>query len=317
MTDLSASSVSSTNDPASNAVTDAQPAGTLRRPFTKGHGTENDFVLLPDLDGTLHLTPGQVRALADRRAGLGGDGVIRVAPTASSDEPDVRAQADVATWFMDYRNADGSPAQMCGNGTRVFAAYLLREGLVTGPEFDIATRAGVKRIRVTPEGFATNLGPWQVPHREQLRERGFDTLVALPGHDPLPALSLDLGNPHAVVALPEDFDLDGVDLTHAPELNPAVAQGCNVELAQPLGPGHVRMRVHERGVGETRSCGTGAAATALALMLWSGEPREHERWRVDVPGGTLHVCALPGGEVELSGPAVLVADGLVDLVPAG
>ncbi|MDO5712258.1 MAG: diaminopimelate epimerase [Micrococcales bacterium] len=284
-----------------------------RRPFTKGHGTENDFVLLPDLDGTLDLTPAQVRALADRRAGIGGDGVIRVVPTASSQEPDVRSQAAAAAWFMDYRNADGSPAQMCGNGTRVFAAYLRREGLVTDDEFDIATRSGVKRIRVTSDGFATNLGPWQVPHRDQLRTRGYDTLVALPGHDPLPALSLDLGNPHAVVALPEGFDLEGVDLTAAPELNPSVAQGCNVELAQPLGPGHLRMRVHERGVGETRSCGTGAAAAALAIMLWSGEPAENERWRVDVPGGTLHVAALPGNEVELSGPAVLVADGFVTL----
>lgn len=157
MTDPSASLAASTLSPTLPGA--AQRATATRRPFTKGHGTENDFVLLPDLDGTLDLTPGQVQALADRRAGIGGDGVIRVAPAAASDEPDVRAQADVATWFMDYRNADGSPAQMCGNGTRVFAAYLLREGLEEGPEFDIATRAGVKRIRVTPEGFATNLGP--------------------------------------------------------------------------------------------------------------------------------------------------------------
>ncbi len=296
-----------------------------RRAFTKGHGTENDFVLLPDLDGTLDLTPAQVRALADRRAGIGGDGVIRVVPTSKADEPDVRALADVAPWFMDYRNADGTPAEMCGNGTRVFAAYLLREGLVSGAaldvesgiEFDIATRGGIKHVRVTDDGFATNLGPWRVPHHEKLRQQGYDTLVALPGLDPLPALSLDLGNPHAVVALPEDFDLGGVDLTRQPELNPAVEQGVNVELAQPLRPGHLRMRVHERGVGETRSCGTGAAAAALAVMLWKSEPAPYERWRVDVPGGTVHVVALPGGEVELSGPAVLVADGTVLMPPRG
>ncbi|WP_068430070.1 diaminopimelate epimerase [Piscicoccus intestinalis] len=285
----------------------------VRWPFTKGHGTQNDFVLLPDPQGHLDLTPERVRVLADRRNGLGGDGVIRVVPTACSDEPEVLALAQSAPWFMDYRNADGSPAQMCGNGTRVFAAYLRREGFVDADEFDIATRAGVKHVRVTDDGFATNLGPWRVPHRDLMCERGFDTLVSVPGLDPLPALSLDLGNPHAVVALPESVDLDSLDLTRPPELNPAVAQGSNVEFAQPLGPGHLRMRVHERGVGETRSCGTGAAAAALALMLWSGEPSEHERWRVDVPGGTLHVAALPGGEVELSGPAALVADGQVDL----
>lgn len=287
----------------------------LRWAFTKGHGTQNDFVLLPDHDGDLDLTPQRIRALADRHAGIGGDGVIRVIRTAASDEPDVLALADSAQWFMDYHNADGSPAQMCGNGTRVFAAYLRREGLVAADaeEFDIATRSGVKTIRVTKDGYATNLGPWRVPYGDQLRDRGFDTLVAVRGLDPLPALSLDLGNPHAVVALPEAVDLATLDLSVAPELNPAVAQGCNVELVQPLGPGHLRMRVHERGVGETRSCGTGAAAAALALMLWSGKPTENEEWQVEVPGGTLHVSALPGGEVELCGPAELIADGQVTL----
>lgn len=286
---------------------------TRRWAFTKGHGTENDFVLLPDLDGELDLTAEAVQAMADRRAGIGGDGVIRVVPTSASTEPDVLALAPGAPWFMDYRNADGSPAQMCGNGTRVFAAYLRRAGLVDTDEFAIATRAGVKVVRVTDDGFATNLGPWRVPHREQLAQRGYDTLVAARGLEPLPALSLDLGNPHAVVAVPESFDLASLDLSVAPVLNPVPDDGANVEFAQPLGPGHLRMRVHERGVGETRSCGTGAAAAALALMLWSGDPADNERWRVDVPGGTLHVRALPGGEVELSGPAVLVADGEVDL----
>nr|WP_040561840.1 diaminopimelate epimerase [Kineosphaera limosa] len=288
----------------------------MRWPFTKGHGTQNDFVLLPDPDGTLDLTPLRVRALADRHAGLGADGVIRVMRTAASDEPDVQALAESAQWFMDYRNADGSAAQMCGNGTRVFAAYLRREGLIDADadEFDIATRAGVKKIRVTADGYATNLGPWRVPHNEQLRDRGFDTLVAVRGQAPLPALSLDLGNPHAVVALPETLDLETLDLSVAPELNPTLAQGSNVELVQPVGPGQLRMRVFERGVGETRSCGTGAAAAALALMLWSGQPQENEDWQVEVPGGTLFVSALPGGEVELSGPAELVADGEVTLV---
>ena len=104
--------------------------------FTKGHGTENDFVLVPDLDASRDLTVEQVRLLADRRAGIGGDGVIRVVPTQAAVEPQVRAQAANARWFMDYRNADGSAAEMCGNGTRVFAAYLRREGLETADEFD-------------------------------------------------------------------------------------------------------------------------------------------------------------------------------------
>ncbi|GAB47394.1 diaminopimelate epimerase [Mobilicoccus pelagius] len=286
-------------------------------PFTKGHGTQNDFVLVPDLDGARGLTDAQVRFLADRRGGIGGDGVIRVVPTRCAEESEVRALADEAEWFMDYRNADGSRAEMCGNGTRVFVAYLLREGLASGPEAAIATRAGVKVARVS-EGengepsYAVDLGPWRVTHADTVGAQGYDTLVALPGLEPLPGMSLDLGNPHVVIALPDTADLMDLDLTTAPVLNPAPESGANVELVQPLGPGHLQMRVHERGVGETRSCGTGAAAAALALMTWSGAPHDNEVWRVDVPGGTLHVRALPGQRVELAGPAVLVADGVVE-----
>ena len=276
--------------------------------FTKGHGTENDFVLVPDLDGTIELTPAQVQRLADRRAGLGGDGVIRVVPTRFATEDSVREQADRAAWFMDYRNADGSLAEMCGNGTRVFAAYLVREGLVTGDRVDIATRAGVKSIRVTPEGFAVDLGPWRLVDEEGARRDGFDMMVRPRHGKPVPALSLDLGNPHAVVMLPEGIELAALDLTEAPETQPVRPDGVNVEFVRPLGPGHIEMRVHERGVGETRSCGTGAAAAALATRFWSGV-EDDRPWRVDVPGGRLTVTPLPGGRVELAGPAALVADG--------
>lgn len=285
-------------------------------PFTKGHGTENDFVLVPDHDGTMDLSDVQVRFLSDRRAGLGADGVIRVVRTAHADEPDVRALADDAEWFMDYRNADGSRAEMCGNGTRVFVAYLIREGLACGPRVPIATRAGLKVADVS-EGangevsYAVDLGPWRLADPEASDAQGYDTLVAFPGVDPLPGLSLDLGNPHVVVVLPESVDLMSLDLARPPVLNPAPEHGANVEVVQTLGPGHLQMRVHERGVGETRSCGTGAAAAALALAVWSGAPAENGEWRVDVPGGTVHVRALKGRRVELAGPAVLVADGSV------
>ena len=125
--------------------------------FTKGHGTENDFVLVPDLEGAHELTAQQVAWLADRRAGIGGDGVIRVVPTAAAGDSSVREQASAARWFMDYRNADGSLAEMCGNGTRVFAAYLRREGLETADEFAIATRAGIKVVRFeSPDLIAVN-----------------------------------------------------------------------------------------------------------------------------------------------------------------
>jgi diaminopimelate epimerase len=281
--------------------------------FTKGHGTQNDFVLVPDLEGVLELTAPQVAHLADRHAGIGGDGVIRVVATAAATEPEVLAQAEQARWFMDYRNADGSLVEMCGNGTRVFAAYLRREGLETADEFAIATRSGTKIVRFeTPELIAVNLGPWRLAAPDIAREEGFDALVHLTGHDPLSALSLDLGNPHTVVALPASIDVESLDLHRGPLVNPVPEHGTNVEFVRPLGAGHIRMRVHERGVGETRSCGTGAAAAALATRFWAGE--RGDTWTVDVPGGRLRVRALPGQEVELAGPAALVADGTTALL---
>jgi diaminopimelate epimerase len=281
--------------------------------FTKGHGTQNDFVLVPDLDGSRPLSAADVRFLTDRHAGIGGDGVIRVVPTVHADEPAVRDQAGEATWFMDYRNADGSPAEMCGNGSRVFAAYLRREGLVDDDEFRIATRGGAKVMTATGDHYAVDLGPWSVVDPAGARSRGFDATVRTHGGVELPALRVDVGNPHTVVILPPEMDLDDLDLTQPPAVSPDPPHGTNVELVRAIGPGHIAMRVHERGVGETRSCGTGAAAAALATRWWDGENDTNTQWVVDVPGGRVGVRALPGGRVELSGPAVLVADGTVSL----
>src|SRR6478672_5778824 len=284
-----------------------------RLTFTKGHGTENDFVLVPDLDGALGLTAARAAALADRRAGVGGDGVIRIVPADLADDPTVRAQAGSARWFMDYRNADGSLSEMCGNGTRVFAAYLRREGLETADEFAIATRAGVKVVRFErPDLIAVDLGTWRLAQPQIADAEGFDALVHLDGHEPLSALTLDLGNPHTVVALPEAVDLDTLDLFHGPLVNPEPEHGTNIEFVRPMGAGHIRMRVRERGVGETRSCGTGAAAAALATRFWAGD--RGDSWTVDVPGGRLQVRMLPDHHVELAGPALLVADGTTSLV---
>ncbi|HEX6917273.1 MAG TPA: diaminopimelate epimerase [Phycicoccus sp.] len=284
-----------------------------RLAFTKGHGTENDFVLVPDLDGALGLSAERAAALADRRAGIGGDGVIRVVPTELCDDPRVRDLAGAATWFMDYRNADGSLSEMCGNGTRVFAAYLRREGLETADEFLIATRAGAKRVRADGLEWAVDLGPWRLADPAVADRDGFDALVHLDDDDPYSALSVDVGNPHTVVALPEAVDLASVDLTRPPRVRPEPPHGTNVEVVRPVGPGHLVMRVHERGVGETRSCGSGACAAAVATSFWAGSLEATPTWRVDVPGGRLTVRLLPDHGVELAGPAVLVADGTIDL----
>jgi len=299
---------------------------------TKGHGTQNDFVLVDDRSGALDLTPDLVRALTDRHAGIGGDGVIRV--VASTELPEgaaVLAADPAARWFMDYRNADGSIAEMCGNGARVFAAYLDRLGLwdPAGGELVVGTRAGVRRVRQVsaPAGqdaawFAVDMGAWHLPGGEAAVTAGFDAEVTVRGlADARPALGVDVGNPHAVLALAGLAELAAADLTHAPEVMPTPPHGANVELVVPLGEstepdgtlvGQVRMRVHERGVGETRSCGTGACAAALAVRTWAGVGAP-DVWLVAVPGGTVRVSMLGDGHVELAGPAVLVAEVDVDV----
>ncbi|MCW2779481.1 MAG: diaminopimelate epimerase [Frankiales bacterium] len=246
--------------------------------YLKGHGTENDFVVLPDLDGTLVLTPELVSRLCDRRAGLGADGVLRVVPTTLV--PEVQDQA--AEFFMDYRNADGSIAEMCGNGVRVYARYLVEAGLASFGELDLATRGGVKHVVVTPDVVTVDMG---------LAVVGEPVLV-----DGVVATAVDMGNPHAVVHAtpPAVLDPDRKDL--------------NVEYVEELGPTHLRMRVHERGVGETRSCGTGACAAVVAHVLRTAEPRG-SAYDVDVPGGRLQVTWQEDGHVLLAGPAVLVARG--------
>ncbi len=297
----------------------------------KGHGTKNDFVLLDGRDGGIELTDELVRALADRRGGIGGDGVIRL--VASDRIPDGAAslaENPAATWFMDYRNADGSLAQMCGNGVRVFATWLERLGLwdpATG-ELVVGTRAGAKRVRREdgPDGdpwYAVDMGPWLLPGGQASVEAGGDVDVTVRGLPVArPGLRVDVGNPHVVLAVASGDELDGADLTVAPAVTPANPGGQNVELVLPLGErteedGHrvglVAMRVFERGVGETQSCGTGAVAAALAVRAWGGDGAPDE-WHVHVPGGALRVTALPDGHAELAGPAVLVADVAVDWV---
>lgn len=293
--------------------------------YTKGHGTGNDFVLIPDPEGITELSPDHVRALCDRHRGVGADGLIRVVRSEHLPEGSEQLAAHPeAVWFMDYRNADGSVAEMCGNGVRVFVHYLATRGLVRvepGQSLLIGTRAGVRAVTRLEDGYATDMGPWSYLDPELAEERASDSLVLATGlADPRPALSLSLGNPHTVVALSDEEDLQDLDLTRAPNVEPEPPRSSNVEFVVPADPlfqegiGRVRMRVHERGVGETLSCGTGACAAATAVRLWAGDPHALQ-WLVDLPGGTLGVRFAPqddGSErVILSGPAVLVSDGTV------
>lgn len=267
--------------------------------FLKGHGTENDFVLLPDHDGSVHgdLSPEQmaerVRALCDRRAGIGGDGVLRV----------VRRDD---LWFMDYRNADGSLSEMCGNGIRVFGRHLVEEGLADPAQpIPVDTRDGVKVLTVDGDLITADLGVPKVLG---------ETKVGVPGHA-WAARHVDMGNPHAV-AFVDSLD-DAGPLLEAPEHDAATyPHGVNVEFVVRRGDRHVAMRVHERGSGETRSCGTGACAVMVAAAVADGvtnPPAEDVAYRVDVPGGTLTVTWTADDRVLLTGPAVVVARGTTSL----
>jgi diaminopimelate epimerase len=286
--------------------------------FTKGHGTGNDFIIVADPDGKLDLADAQVAALCDRRFGIGADGLLRVVRSAHIPEGAATlAEEPDAEWFMDYRNADGSKAEMCGNGVRVFVHYLLEAGLAElppGSTLPVGTRAGVRDVMRSDTGYQVDLGRWRAePGDPLVTARGLS--VSRPG------LGIDVGNPHVVVALASDAELDGLDLTARPAIDPEPPHGANVEFVVPHDPlvkdgvGRVRMRVFERGVGETLSCGTGVAATALAVRDWAGRSAP-DHWRVEVPGGTLGVRMFPaedGEHVALSGPAVLVYSGTVAL----
>ena len=308
--------------------------------FAKGHGTENDFVILPDPDGELDLTPEFVRRLCDRRAGIGGDGVLRVvevevlaaelteggpggfrvagespgglgsaAATALATPAAIAAAGApiggpggpgedqlAAQWYMDYWNADGSIAEMCGNGARVFARYLLDHGLAKGPEFAIETRGGTRQVRGESSGEITvDMGPPAV----------LGAGWASVGGMTCEGVRISVGNPHLACVV--ESPLEDFDLSEPPSLDSELfPDGANVELVRLTGERSAQMLVYERGSGVTRSCGTGAVAAAVAAAEATGD--HQGRWHVQVPGGDLTVTLAPDTSL-LTGPAVLVAEG--------
>ncbi len=296
--------------------------------FAKGHGTGNDFLILPNPDGAMEVPPDLVARLCDRRTGLGADGILRVVrvhaagdavpggaagaagPAGGAGPAGVAGLAGTAEWFMDYRNADGSIAEMCGNGIRVFARYLLDHGLAEGPELTVATRAGLRLVRAEPCGeYTVDMGAPSVGGHA----------AAEIGSGRYDGLAVSLGNPHLACVV--DRPVAEFDLTAAPAVDHELfPDGVNVEVVRILGERHLEMRVHERGSGETMSCGTGAAAAAVAAAAAgaaapgagpsasNGLAYPVGTWTVRVPGGTLTVTLTPTTSL-LTGPAVIVAEG--------
>ena len=230
--------------------------------FAKGHGTQNDFVVLPDLDVKLVLTPVAVTALCDRRRGLGADGVLRVTTAGAALAAGVLARlpdgVGADDWYMDYRNADGSAAQMCGNGVRVFAHYLRANGLESRDEFVVGSLAGPRpvvlhRVDATSAEVSVDMGK-----ANRLGEG-----QAVVGGHAFRGLAIDVGNPHLACVDPglTVEALAALDVAAPVTCDKAqFPEGVNVEVLTASADGAVSMRVHERGVGETRSCGTGTVA---------------------------------------------------------
>ena len=251
---------------------------------TYGHGTHNDFVLVFDSEDKLNFTADQVKRICDRSTGIGADGFIRITKRNNQ-------------WFMDYRNADGSIAEMCGNGIRVMARYLQERGHQPSGIYSIDTRAGRKFLAVPDTGdISVNMGQVsQVPGEISVLENG----------NTYRGFNVDMGNPHAVVFV-DDLSTVG-DLKVAPSVTPedAYPDGVNVEFVQFAENNQLNMRVFERGVGETQSCGTGTCAVALAATIESKQSLPI-KWVINPPGGQLIVEIDGHSNATLIGPAVLV-----------
>lgn len=274
--------------------------------ITKGHGTQNDFIIVADPEAEAPLAPEQVAAWCDRRAGLGADGVLRVTHAgALVDAAELdRLPQGVAwdDWFMDYRNADGSVAEMCGNGVRVFAHWLTVNGLAPGAAITVGTRAGARAVEVLEADkhsarVKVEMGPAEAA----------GTATAQLGNNGLTGIKVDVGNPHLACVLDDETpdSLDRFQLARPEFCARDFPAGANLEILTPLDAGSVAMRVYERGVGETRSCGTGTVAAARAALTHAGVMTGTVA--VHVPGGRIDVEMTQRGST-LTGPSRIVAE---------
>jgi diaminopimelate epimerase len=279
-----------------------QTVATMR--LTKHHGLGNDFLVLLDREGDQPVTPELVRALCDRHRGIGADGLMRAVP--GEGEGDARVDA-----VMELRNADGSRAEMSGNGIRCLAHALLLAGWAEAPAVRIATDAGLRTITVhRPVDRSTALLEVDMGAVRLDGDAGEWTDGPLRR-----ATWANMGNPHLVVEVEVEGSADGdgdqlaaaVDLVALGEkVNATVEGGANVHLlTRPSGTGHddrIAIRTYERGVGPTQACGTGACASAAVARAWG---LVGDRVAVDMPGGTAEVRL--AGTVALVGPATFVA----------
>lgn len=272
--------------------------------FTKMHGLGNDFVVIDALSQPVALTPAQLRFIADRHFGIGCDQILLVeTPTVPG---------------VDFRyriyNADGGEVEQCGNGVRCFARFVLDKHLTDKREISVETQAGIINTQIEANGLVTvNMGvpqfaPADIPFLADILASVYTLEIA---GQPISIGAVSMGNPHAVM------QVDNIDTAPVATLGPQIERHAsfprrvNAGFMQIIDRSHIRLRVYERGVGETRACGTGACA---AVAVGRKQGLLDETVTVDLPGGTLLIrLAEEGGPLWMTGPAVLVFEGKIEL----
>ncbi|MBR4459809.1 MAG: diaminopimelate epimerase [Clostridia bacterium] len=278
--------------------------------FTKMQGTGNDYVYVNLFEETVEDPSALARMVSQPHFGVGSDGLILIGP---SDRADFR---------MRIFNIDGSEGEMCGNACRCVGKYVYERGLTDKTAIALETGAGERRLDLTVregkvERVTVNMG------RPNLRPA--DIPVDLPGDDatekqilvdgePVTVTCVSMGNPHAVVFTDDLSDATVRRLGPRIEHHTAFPHRTNVEFASVEQPGRLRVRVWERGCGETQACGTGACAVLVAAALTGRAPKEAD---VTLPGGTIHVAWQADGSVVQTGPADFVFDGELPMVMTG
>jgi diaminopimelate epimerase len=262
--------------------------------YATGHGTGNDFVVIADDDGKFDLTARLAQSLCDRHGRFGADGVLVLSM------PSGMQRSQGIDLVMGYRNADGSAAEMCGNGIRVLVRYAIDLGWATGDSWVVLAPSGLVRVRkAAGERFEVEMGQAVI---------GESVVVEAMG-EKLPATKVAAPNPHAVALVQDCSNFQQVD--SPPNLGPrgVFPEGANVEFVEITGPRSARMVIYERGSGLTQSCGTGACAVGAVLAKDLPASDRPATFDISVPGGELEVRVASDGSVALVGPAVLTSQG--------
>lgn len=276
--------------------------------FTKMHGLGNDFIIVNLFTEISMNFQGVAKRLCDRRFGIGADGVILITRPASKENQ----------LKMVIYNSDGSEADMCGNGMRCFARYAFDKGLVNSPEFKVETKAGIiiPRVQLANDKFTgvrVNMGkPRFKPEEVPIKLEGLEVInqEARINNTVYRINAISMGNPHCVIFCEDVNNIPLEVIGSAMETDPIFPAKANIEFAQVLNTREVRMRVWERGAGITQACGTGACATAIAAAKNGLTDREVT---VHLPGGDLFIEWAEDGVVYMTGPAVYVYTGVIEL----